>query len=285
MILSFHPCFDTEVQIILGDRSLESNDHEFIRKADAIILPQGCPKNLYEACSGSDALIFPNYEMRFKYPGKMGQNLLFKNFNCPHPETLCWKSVREFREAYALSEPFPHELPFMIKADKRHEAEGTYFVEDRDSLSAALEYLTHQERSGLWGFITQAHVFSGGNVLRAVIIGKRGITYWKCPGKPGQVITTISRGATIEHHWRPDLQAKGKAQAHAFSKGVGINLAAIDFVFPLSQEDPGPIFLEVNYYFARRGLGGSSGYYRLLYQALRDWLAEAGLDPNSVKLI
>ena len=121
-------------------------------------------------------------------------------------------------------------------------------------------------------------------MLRAVIIGKRVTTYWKRPGKPGQAITTISRGALIEHHWRPDLQAKGEAQALAFSRSAGLNLAAIDFVFPLSQEDPEPMFLEVNYYFARRGLGGTRNYYRLLHQALQDWLAEAGLDPNSVKL-
>jgi hypothetical protein len=118
----------------------------------------------------------------------------------------------------------------------------------------------------------------------AVIIGNRIVTYWKRPNRQGTIITAVSRGAVIDHDWRPDLQEKVKAHAYDFSKAAGLNLAAIDFVFPFSEEDPEPLFLEVNYYFARRGLGGTLGYYRLLYQAIRDWMAEAGLDPKSVRL-
>ena len=285
MILSFHPCFDTDVQIILGDRRLDSGDLELIRKAKAIILTQGCSADLHDACSGSGALIFPNYEMRFRYPGKMGQCTMFEHFGCPHPETLCWKTVKEFQKEYQSPKIFPHKLPFLVKTDKTHEAEGIYLVKDRDSQLEALEHLAHQERAGLCGFVTQEFVPSDGNVLRAVIIGKRIITYWKRPNRPGKVITTISRGAVIDHHWRPDLQEKVKAQVYAFSRTVGLNLAAIDFVFPFSEEDPEPLFLEVNYYFARRGLGGTLNYYHLLYQAIQDWMVEAGLDPKSVRLV
>jgi len=42
MILSFHPCFDANVQVILGARRLDSPDLELIRDAEAIVLPQGC---------------------------------------------------------------------------------------------------------------------------------------------------------------------------------------------------------------------------------------------------
>ncbi|MCP4666156.1 MAG: hypothetical protein GY849_07295 [Deltaproteobacteria bacterium] len=111
------------------------------------------------------------------------------------------------------------------------------------------------------------------------------MTYWKRPGKPGQRITTIRRGAVIDHHWRQDLQEKGKAETQALSGQTGINLAAVDFVFPLNEKDPDPFFLEINYYFGRRGLGGTERYYELLYQALQEWLAEAGFDPKSIQLL
>jgi ribosomal protein S6--L-glutamate ligase len=285
MILSFHPCFDADVQIILGDRRLDPGDLDLIRKAKAILLPQGCSAELYDACSDSSALKFPNYELRFTYPGKTGQSLMFRHFGFPHPETLCFKTVQEFQNQYQGPAAFPHKLPFLIKTDKAHEAEGIYLVRDKPSLLKALEHLTHQENTHLSGFVTQAFVPADGNVLRAVIIGNKIITYWKRPDRLGEVITTIGRGAVIDHHWRPDLQEKGKAQVSAFSRAVGVNLAAIDFVFPLTAEDPEPLFLEVNYFFARRGLGGTLNYYRLLYEAIQEWLTEAGLDPKSVRLV
>ncbi|MBC8421185.1 MAG: hypothetical protein H8E10_21620, partial [Desulfobacterales bacterium] len=78
---------------------------------------------------------------------------------------------------------------------------------------------------------------------------------------------------------------KGRSSAKALAKKTGINLAAIDFVFPIADKDPEPLFLEINYYFGRRGLDGTENYYRLLYEAIQAWLRKVGLDPESVKLI
>ncbi len=285
MILSFHPCFDTDVQVILGDRALDSSDLQLIRDAKAIILPQTCPQEIYDACSASSAALFPSYEMRFKYPGKMGQSILFKDFGFLHPATLRWHKVEEFKKTYPGAKEFPHELPFFIKDDKSHEADGVFLLKDIPSLSRAFDFLERRESSGLPGFVSQEFIHSEGNVLRAVIIGKRVITYWKRPNRPGQIITTISRDAVIDHDWRPDLQEKGRKQVMSLSVKTGINLGAIDFVFPLSDDDPAPFFLEINYFFGRRGLGGSEDYYRLLYQAVQDWIGEIGLDPESITLV
>jgi len=285
MILSFHPCLDTDVQIILGDKRLDSEHMDLIQNAEAIILPQGKIHELYKACSGSKARIFPNYEMRFKYPGKLGQALLFRDYGCMHPQTLIWNTVKEFKDAHPDPGLFPHDLPFFIKKDTGHEAEGVYLVEESASLSKTLSFLALLEAEGQKGFITQDAVPCRGNVLRAVIIGKQFITYWKRPERPDRNITTISRGAIIDHDWQPDLQEKGKVQALLLSAKTGINLAAIDFVFPLKEKEPDPLILEINYYFGRRGLGGTGNYYRLLYKAIQDWLTEIGLAPKSVKLI
>ncbi len=285
MILSFHPCIVGDFQIILGDRTLNSDDLILIRKAEAIVLPQSGSFELYEVCKDASALIFPNYDIRFRYPGKIGQSLLFKELGLPYPDTLQWPSVERFREKYHNVDDHPHGTPFLIKADLGHEGEGVYLITDQRALESSLKRLNSLEKSGLSGFISQELIPSDGNVLRAVILGKRIITYWKRAESHGQIITTISRGAKIEEDWRIDLQGKGRIQAQKLSRATGINLAAIDFVFPFDHPDPYPLFLEINYYFGRRGLGGSLNYYRLLFEAVQEWLKENGLDPESVELV
>lgn len=285
MILSFHPCFIADRQIILGDRRLNADDFNLIGKAKAIILPQSCSSELYRACKNSSTHIFPNYELRFQYRGKIGQTLLFKKLNYPFPKTMIWHSVKHFRNAYNSPESYPHRVPFFIKAEESHEAEGVYLIRDRASLDLCLENLVILEESGASGFISQELIPTEGNVLRAVIMGAKTITYWKRPEKPGEIITTLGQGAKIDKDWRPDLQGKGSAMAKRFSASTGTNLAAIDFVFPIFEPDPGPLFLEINYYFGRRGLGGTLNYYRLLYNVIQEWLKEQGFDPNPVKLI
>ena len=282
MILSFHPCFLSDTLVILGDGTLDNHDLRHIEAAEVIILPQYCNSALYRACKSSSAQIFPNYDARFEYPGKIGQSLLFKKYECPHPETQQWASVRTFTEAYEGERDFAHRMPFLIKGDQAHEAEGIYTITDRGALEASLEDLERLEGMGSSGFISQQLIRAEGNVLRVVIIGSRTISYWKRARETGQMITTISRGAEIDREWNPELQTKGKIEAETFVAATGINLAAIDFVFDLNQPDPQPLFLEINYIFGRRGLGGSMRFYRLLSQALQEWLAERGFNPSSL---
>jgi len=285
MILSFHPCIVGDFQIILGDRTLNSDDLILIRKAEAIVLPQSCSFELYEACKDTSALIFPNYDIRFRYPGKIGQSLLFKELKLPYPETIQWPSVERFREKSNNMDDHPHGTPFLIKADHGHEGEGVHLITDLKALESTLKRLSSQEEAGLSGFISQELIPSDGNVLRVVILGKRSIIYWKRAESHDKIITTISRGAKIEEDWRTDLQEKGRIQAQKLSRVTGINLAAIDFVFPFDHPDPYPLFLEINYYFGRHGLGGSLNYYRLLFEAVQEWLKENGLDPESIELV
>ncbi|MBW1799671.1 MAG: hypothetical protein JRJ85_02970 [Deltaproteobacteria bacterium] len=285
MILSFHPCFAADHQIILGSRGLNEEDTAHIQRAEVVILPQTCPRKLYEMCKKFSALIFPNYDKRFQYEGKIGQSRLFKICHYPHPETTPWTSVTRFRISLEKRQnPMPP-FPYLIKTDHGHETEGVYLIENRESLNVALDRLEISERSGRGGFIVQELVASEGNVLRAVILDQRVISYWKRPLKPGQIITSAATGARIDGAWRADLRMKGETHARNFSSDTGTNLAAIDFVFPLREADPQPLFLEINYYFGRRGLGGSENYYRLLRDAIRDWLKRNGFNPNSVTLL
>jgi ribosomal protein S6--L-glutamate ligase len=282
MILSFHPCFVADAQVILADRKLSAGDRRLIQSASAVILPQSCSLPLYKACKNSEAHAFPDYELRFRYPGKAGQSLLFKKLRIPHPATKRWPSVKKFTEGQKEESAPLHEMPFYLKADKSHEGDGIYFVDDKVRLDRALRSL---EKAGSEGFISQEAIPCKGNVLRAVVLHKRIMTYWKRPVRPDEVITTISHGSRVDKIWKPALQEKGRAQAQWICEKTGINLAAFDFVFNLDNPDPQPFILEINYYFGRRGLGGSLRYYRLLLKALREWLKENGFDARAVRLV
>jgi ribosomal protein S6--L-glutamate ligase len=285
MILSFHSCFLADTQVILGDGTLDAHDRHHIEAADAIILPQTCPLELYQACKKASALLFPNYEARFEYPGKIGQSRLFRDFGLPHPKTEQWPSVKAFRGKHSKGAPFSHEVPFVIKADKTHEAEGVHIIQDSATLESGLQAMERLEGSGLSGFVSQEWIETEGNVLRVVIMGRSLRSYWKRAEGAGEKVAAISRGAKIDENWRPDLQERGKTQARRLSAATGINLAAIDFVFPFSHPDPQPLFLEVNYAFGRQGLGGSRNFYLLLFAVLQEWLAEKGFDPGLVTLL
>jgi ribosomal protein S6--L-glutamate ligase len=280
MILSFHPCFVADAQIILADRKLSAEDRRLIQSADAIILPQTCSLALYKACANSKAHVFPDYELRFKYAGKVGQSSLFEKLEIPHPATERWPSVKKFRDHLKAENGPPHEMPFFLKADKSHEGDGVFFVTDRKSLDTALARL---EKTGSDSFISQKLIRCQGNVLRTVVLHKRIITYWK--REDHGIISTVSHGARVDRKWKPALQEKGRAQARWICEKTGINLAAFDLVFNLDHPDPQPFILEINYYFGRKGLGGSLRYYRLLLNAIQEWLKEKELDERGIKLV
>jgi ribosomal protein S6--L-glutamate ligase len=282
MILSFHPCFVADAQIILADRPLGAEDRRVIRNADAIILPQSCPLPLHKACTNSEAHVFPDYKLRFRYPGKVGQSILFEKLRIPHPATKRWPSVKRFRDYLKEESATPHEMPFFLKADKSHEGDGVLFVTDRNSLETAL---ARWEKAGSEGFISQELIPCRGSALRAVVLHKKIITYWKRSDPSQGVIATVSHGSRVDKKWKPDLQEKGRAQAQWISEETGINLAAFDFVFDLDHPDPQPYILEINYYFGRKGLSGSLRYYRLLLKAIREWLKENGFKTGTIKLV
>jgi ribosomal protein S6--L-glutamate ligase len=282
MILSFHPCFVADAQIILADRKLSAEDRGLIQNADAIILPQTCSLGLYQVCADSKAHLFPDYELRFKYPGKSGQSRLFEKLKIPHPATRRWASTKKLSDYLKVQKGPPHGMPFFLKTDRSHEGEGVLFVSDRKSLETALAQLG---RMGSERIISQELIPCRGNVLRVVVLHKRIITYWKRADLPHGFVSTVSHGSRVDKKWRPELQEKGKAQALSICRKTGINLAAFDFAFNPDRLDPQPFILEINYYFGRKGLGGSLKYYRLLMKAIQEWLKEKGLDARSLKLV
>lgn len=282
MILSFHPCITSDHQIILGHRQPDSSDEPFISRAEMIILPQTCSEKLFTMCSESNALIFPDYGVRFDYPGKTGQSILFKKSDLPHPATLQWHSVNHFLQA--VDKGIPHKYPFLLKEDKGHEAEGIHIIKNPYDIEISLKKIRKKSMLRETPFITQEFIPAQGNTLRVVIMADSSISYWK-RGIPGNEIVSVSNGARIDKKWRFDLQEKGISMAERLRKKTGINLAAVDFIFNLDEPDPEPLFLEINYYFGRAGLGGTTNYYNLLFRAITGWMDKNGFDSQKVNLV
>lgn len=282
MILSFHPCITADHQIILGNRQPDSRDKPYISEAELIILPQTCSEKLFSMCSESQGSLFPDYRARFNYPGKSGQSILFHEAGLPHPKTMQWNSVGHF--IGAMESLLPHGFPFLIKEDRRHEAEGIHLIKNERDIEISLKKISEKYTQEEPRFITQELIQADGNALRVVIMEDSYISYWKRSGK-GQVISTISNGAAIDKTWRPDLQEKGIEMVKKLSGKTGINLAAVDFIFSLKEPDPVPLFLEINYSFGRAGLGGTINYYKLLFRAITNWMDKNGYDSAKVKLV
>ena len=56
-----------------------------------------------------------------------------------------------------------------------------------------------------------------------------------------------------------------------------INLAGFDILFSSEDKPPVPLFLEINYFFGRQGIGGSEAYYALLVEQIHRWIADQKL--------
>jgi ribosomal protein S6--L-glutamate ligase len=284
MIVSLNPCLDADEYVLPGSRPLSREELKLIGNAKAVLLPQGCSRELYAACFAAGPALFPEYGPRFSFPGKIGQKLLFERHSLPHPRTLIWPCPGQFLDALKEN-PHIHHRPFIVKRNLSHEGHGVFLIDDDPALAKAMDAVSTNALHDKEAFVTQDFIPPGEAVLRVVVLGSRTVTYWKLPASKKNKIITISRNAVIERDWRPGLQAAGACLCKVLARCTGINLAAVDVIFPLEDPGPAPLLLEINYFFGRRGLGGSENYYPLLLEAARQWLSTLGCDPRRVKLI
>src|SRR5210317_154413 len=100
MIVSFHPLFEADKNIICAGREPNGEDLAAIRAADAVILSQGCYRALYKMARENCPHVFPNYVARFKYPGKINQIRLFRKVRVAHPASEIFSTVASFQQRY-----------------------------------------------------------------------------------------------------------------------------------------------------------------------------------------
>ena len=276
MIVSFHPLFIADRNLLCAGRDPGPEELKAIQHADAIILPQGCRESLYRLAADNCPNVFPNYDARFAFPGKIGQAQLFHNINVPHPPTITFghHPLAKAEIAKLLKYP-PMEFPLVLKFNWGGDGETVFLVRDNHDFEQYLQKAQRYAKSGQYGFLLQEFIPSGGRSLRVVVIHATLISYWRIQDNTDGFYTNITKGARLEADADPDLQAAAIAATQKFCKKTGINLAGFDFLFSetdLKNNKIEPLFLEINYFFGRKGLGGSEKYYALLQQGIDAWL-------------
>ncbi len=273
MIVSFHPLFEADKSIICAGREPNADDLAAIKAAQAVVLPQGCSQALYQMATANCRHVFPNYGARFKYPGKIGQIQLFQKSGTAHPHSETYFSLDDFRQRCADDHrDMAIELPCVFKFDWGGEGETVYLINSREDFKKTLQKAADFERSGQKGFLLQEFVPAQGKTLRVVIIGQTLISYWRIQENANIFKSSVSRGARIDAALEPERQNVAKVFVKNLGNKTGINLAGFDVIFAPVKEYIKPLMLEVNYFFGRRGLGGSDAYYEILKKELRNWL-------------
>ncbi len=274
MILSFHPIITADKNIICAGRDPGEKERQAVRQADAVILSQGCRQSLYELAIAHCPHVFPDYCAKFAFPGKIGQSGLFAAFDLPHPRTEAFARLEDF----FLKTGYPRQklnfdLPFVFKFDWGGEGDTVLRIDSLTEFDNIIHRVTACERTGQYGFLIQEFIPApGSRSLRVVVVGQKRIAYWRIPTDPDRFGTALSKGAIIDKHSHPELQAAGVAAVDRLCEKTGINLAGIDLIFPIASDTPQPLLLEINYFFGRIGIGGSQRYYEILDTEVRNWL-------------
>lgn len=278
LILSFHPNIVAHENIICAGRLPNEEDLAAVRRVQAVVLPHGCSRALHLMCEENCAHVFPNYRVRFSHPGKLGQARLFQETGTPFPHTYLFDAVSTYYGRYGTKlGDFPLDFPCVFKSDMGGEGEGVFLLRSPDDLFERLHKAAIAEKSGQKGFLLQEYVSCGDRTLRVVVVGEEFRSYWRIQQDASRFVTSINAGAFIDHDSDPEIRKRGIEAVREFCLKTGVNLAGFDLLFARGGKDPVPLFLEINYFFGRRGLGGFHEYYKLVEKEVDAWLGRLGL--------
>jgi len=271
MVVSFHPCIVADHNRLCAGRAPNADDQKWIQQAAAVILPQGCVQSLWRLAASHCRCVFPNYHARFAYPGKLGQVKLFREWGVPHPPTALFADVDAFQTQCVNTRlPDGFAFPVMFKFDWGGEGDTVARLETSTQLADMLDKARRYEAGGQRGFLIQPYIEHNQRSLRVVIMGTDSYAYWRVQTQPHVFGTSVKSGAQIDNRADDHAARVGRSLTMSLCKQSGINLAGIDVIF--DSRTHAPFLLEINYFFGRRGLGGSKRYYRMLEQAINRWL-------------
>lgn len=115
--------------------------------------------------------------------------------------------------------------------------------------------------------LLQEWVHNQGMDLRVVIVGELTESYFRIGN--GGFYNNVAQGGRIDHDIFPDKQILGRKMSRTLVQAAGIDVAGLDIMF--SAHSP-PLFIEINFLFGRKGIGGRLGYDRLFWQAVQTWM-------------
>lgn len=273
MILSFHPIIVADKNILCAGRDPGKEELDAIKQANAVILPQGCRKTLFEMAVDNCHHVFPDYHAKFNFPDKIGQAGLFTHFNLPCPRTETFTSLDDFfhktgHPNHALS----FDYPFVFKFDWGGEGDTVLRIDSLSDFDKIIKKTVSCERTGQFGFLIQEFIKTNNRSLRVAVIGQKRISYWRTQPDPDQFGTALAQGGKIDLNSDLDMQQIGIKMVDRLCEKTGINLAGVDLIFPQTSGIADPLLLEINYFFGRTGLGGSERYYTILEEEVRNWI-------------
>lgn len=282
MIVSFHPCIEGDLNITCAGRRPGREDLEAIQAADAVVLSQGCRRQLYEMARSHCRHVFPNYDARFAYPDKIGQIELFQKTGTSHPRTETFRNVSAYLDRYGNNGPTGEfAYPFVFKYSWGGEGESVHLIRSAEGLDRMIQNAAAYERSELEGFLVQEYVPSAGKTLRVVVVGRRIVSYWRIQPESDRFYASLAKGAVVDTASDPAGRKSAEKAVAKFCADTGINLAGFDLIFsnlPDTEKDGHtPLFLEINYFFGRKGLGGSEKFYAMLCHEVEKWLSSLDL--------
>ncbi len=140
MILSFHPIFEADENRLCAGRDPDVDDRDAIKRAHAVILPLGCSQSLYEMACQNCAHVFPNYDLRFRYPGKTGQIELFETYAIDHPDTIVVNAFPGMNIGALDLKAIGY--PMVLKRDWGGEGYTVYWIDDHGELEETLNKIS-----------------------------------------------------------------------------------------------------------------------------------------------
>ncbi|WP_301399178.1 RimK family alpha-L-glutamate ligase [Thermodesulfobacterium sp.] len=242
---------------------LDKDFFDLLSKAKAVIFPPTVTSDLYFLVKNSGVPVFPEYTLRFQYPGKIGQIFMCKNLRLPHPESvvlprLCGLEENPYRKGIKLS------FPVVVKGNWGDEGTEVFLLKTKEDFYNFLPTLKTWERSGRYGVVFQEYIPEEFDA-RSVVIGDTILVFFRAGGFKKNL---VQEGTII-----PPPQRGLKRRVVELTKRIiaktRFNLVAIDFLF----KDKKPLVNEFNFTFGRRALG-EKRYETLLKKAIKKFLEE-----------
>ncbi|MDZ7759838.1 MAG: hypothetical protein U5L00_06230 [Desulfovermiculus sp.] len=243
---------------------LDQQSQEVLRNAAGVLMPKYFSPVRYRQVADLAPNHFPRLGPRYFYRGKASQIRLFQELELPHPQTIIFD-----HPAQALRSSLQNGLPFspcVLKGDRGGGGSAVFPIHIWSEFESCIHLLPADEP-----VLLQDWVDNQGMDLRVVIIGEISESYFRIGN--GQFYNNVAQGGRIDHDLLPDKQHLGRHMAQSLCQTVGIDVAGLDLMFP--PQGP-PLFIEINFLFGRKGIGGRIGYDRLFRQAVQKWINNSG---------
>ncbi|MFN3567523.1 MAG: RimK family alpha-L-glutamate ligase [Caldimicrobium sp.] len=260
MIISFYPLYEGDVNIFQFEPLTEELILNILT-AKAVIVPPTVSPELYFFVKNVGIPLFPEYTLRFLFPGKIGQILLFKALKMPHPQTipvprLCGIEENPYERTMKIT------YPFVVKGNWGDEGKEVFLVKTEEEWRDVLKIFKGFENMGRFGFLIQEYIDTPFDA-RSIVIGDEILVIFR----EGGFRKNLAEGGKLIEPPVPSLEEKVRTLTKKFITSTGFNLVSIDFLIKGEEV----LFSELNFVFGRRAIGDAV-YIQLVKEAIENFL-------------